>query len=120
MLSPLNTVVNDFAFVKAQGWKKDKPTTLNTLTTVGVRNGNIFYLAALMPISPKFRHPPMIITLSAICFFCWHKFGKENKPTILNPMTTVEVPYSILQHLPYLYPMFAIPPPLNIGVNDFV
>ena len=35
--------------------KRDKPTIPNTLTTVGVWNGKIFYLA---PISPKFRHPP--------------------------------------------------------------
>ena len=35
--------------------KRDKPTILNTFTTVGVWNGTIFYLAAPIPSSPKFR-----------------------------------------------------------------
>ena len=36
--------------------KTDKPTILNTLTTVGVWNGNICHLAAPIPISPKFLY----------------------------------------------------------------
>ena len=37
--------------------KIDKPTILNTLTTAGVWNSNIFYLAAPIRISPKFHIP---------------------------------------------------------------
>ncbi|CAI8024659.1 hypothetical protein GBAR_LOCUS14321 [Geodia barretti] len=36
--------------------RRDKPTIFNTLTTVGVRNGNICHLAAPIPISPKFHY----------------------------------------------------------------
>ena len=50
--------VDDFAFIcRYKSGKRDKTTILNTLTTVGVWNGNIFYLAAPIPISPKFRCP---------------------------------------------------------------
>ena len=38
--------------------KRDKPTILNALTKVGVWNGNVFYLAAPIPISPEFCCPP--------------------------------------------------------------
>ncbi|CAI8055221.1 hypothetical protein GBAR_LOCUS30148, partial [Geodia barretti] len=48
---PLNKGVNDFAFFcRHKNGRRDKPTILNTLTTVGVWNGNIRYRAAPIPI----------------------------------------------------------------------
>ena len=37
---------------------RDKPTILNTFTTVGVWSSNILLLAAPIPILPKFHCPP--------------------------------------------------------------
>ena len=107
LLSLLNTVVNNFAFVKAQGWKKDKPTTLNTLTTVGVRNGNISILQHLCLFRPNFAIPPYnaVSNLSFLLAQVW----KRKQPTILNPMTTVGVPSSILQHLSLSLPNVCYP-----------
>ena len=47
--------------------KIDKPTILNTLTTVGVWNGYIFYLAA--PVSPNFSVPPNTLTTVGVYIF---------------------------------------------------
>ena len=63
---PLYKGVNDFAFVVGTRVEKIyKPTIFNTLTTVGVWNGNIGYLAAPIPISPKFRCPSIIMAVKS-------------------------------------------------------
>ena len=57
---PLNEGVNDFALVEdTTVGKKDKPTILTTLRMVKVWNCNIFFLTAHIPISFKFRCPPL-------------------------------------------------------------
>ena len=55
--------------------KGEKPTILNTLTTVGVWNSNIFYLTTPIPISLKFRCPPYIKV--SIAFVVGTRVGKE-------------------------------------------
>ena len=42
-------------FYRHKSGQRDKPTILNTSTKVVVWNGNVFYLAAPIPILPNFR-----------------------------------------------------------------
>ena len=87
--------------------KEEKPTILNTLTTVVVWNGNILYLAAPVPILPKFPYiSPLYKGFQRFCICCRHKSGKEEKPTILNTLTTVGVWNGNILYLAALTPIW--------------
>ena len=61
-VSPIKGV-NDFTFFfMHMSGKRGEPTILSALTKVGVWNGNVFYLAAPIPISPKFRTLPTYVS----------------------------------------------------------
>ena len=60
--------------------KRDQPNILNT---VGVWNGNIFYLAAPIPISPKFRFPTLHKGVSDFTFVVGTRVEKETNQLCL-------------------------------------
>ena len=74
-------------FSKRMSRKRDKPSILNTFTTVGVWNGTIFYLAA--PIA-QISRPPLHVCQRFI-IFCRHMSRNRDKPSILNTFATVGV-----------------------------
>ena len=96
----------------------DKQTILNALTKVEVWNSNILYLAAPIPIFPKFRCPPKW-GCQQFCIFCMHVSVRGDKQTILNALTKVEVWNSNILAAPFpSCTNFTVPP--NEDVNDFV
>ena len=102
-------------FCRHMSGKRDDPTILNALTKVGVWNGNVFYLAAPIPISPKFRCPTYI-RVSTIC--CRHMSGKRDKLAMPNTLTAVGVWNGVIFSLAAPIPILAIfrcPPYIRVS-----
>ena len=85
---PLHECVNDFAFfLSAWVEKETNQLTLILLLYSWIWNAAIFYLAALIPISPKFH----VLAYLCVNDFVDTRVRKRDKPTIVNTFATVVV-----------------------------
>ena len=96
--------------------KRDNPTILNAVTKVEVWNGNVIYLAAPMPIPPKFCCPQNDGCRNCFCHINWKEISQ------LSLMLLLKLKYGMVNVF-YLAAPMPLPPkfcsPLNDDVNGF-